>query len=49
MNHIESDTYLSHVVSTNEHPRSLGEVYLLVLSQVLSMESVVGNPQTSRM
>jgi hypothetical protein len=43
MKHIESDPYLSHVAPTNEHPRSLGEVYLPVLSSVLSMETMVGN------
>jgi hypothetical protein len=43
MKHIELDPYLIHVVPTNEHSRSLGEVYLPVLSSVLSMETVVGN------
>jgi hypothetical protein len=43
MKHIESDPHESHVDPTNEHPRNLGEVYLLVLSWVLSMEAVAGN------
>jgi hypothetical protein len=42
MKHIESDPHGSHVASTNEHPRSLGEVYMPVLSSVLSMETMVG-------
>jgi hypothetical protein len=39
---IELDPHESHVAPTNECPRNLGEVYLPVLSSVLSMETVVG-------
>jgi hypothetical protein len=39
---IELDPHEIHVAPTNEHPRNLGEVYLPVLSSVLSMETVVG-------
>jgi len=42
MNHIESDPHGSHVASTNDHLTNLGEVYLSVLSSVLSMETMVG-------
>jgi hypothetical protein len=43
MNHIESDPHGSPVAPTNEHQRNLGEVYLPVLSSVLSMEVVDEN------
>ena len=40
MKHIDLDPHGSHVALTNEHPRNLGEVYLPVLSSVLSKETM---------
>jgi hypothetical protein len=48
MKHIESDPHGSPMAPTNEHPRNLGEVYLPVLSSVLSMETVVGKLWTRK-
>jgi hypothetical protein len=45
---IELDPRESRVPPTNEHPRNLGEVYLPVLSSVLSMETMVGMLWMSR-
>jgi hypothetical protein len=42
-NLIELNPHGSPMASTNEHPRNSGEVYLLVLSWVMSMETVAGN------